>query len=197
MDYYNGVKWKRALHKKFKTKCIESYSYERIEGKLLDNLAFKLSAEGVVFKKTDPLDLLSIFNESKEIYFFDKLVQAFITHFKSNELSIATLKQRTLTRGLFDIFRLNAFIDIFQHIYNDYQQNILKEKIDFIDMVIQSRKMVDSQKYFDYQHIIIDEFQDISPATLKLIKSLRKKTKNSQLFAVGDDWQSIYQFEEI
>ena len=29
-------------------------------------------------------------------------------------------------------------------------------------------------KIFDYQHIIIDEFQDISPATLKLIKSLRK-----------------------
>ena len=196
MGYYDGVKWKRALHKKFKTKCIESYSYERIEGKLLDNLAFKLSAEGVVFKKTDPLDLLSIFNESKEIYFFDKLVQAFITHFKSNELSIATLKQRTLTRGLFDIFRLNAFIDIFQHIYSEYQQKILKEKIDFIDMVIQSRKMVDSQKkYFDYQHVIIDEFQDISPVTLKLIKSLRKKTKTSQLFAVGDDWQSIYQFQ--
>jgi len=176
IGYAEGIKWKRSLHKKYNTKCIETYSYERIEGNLLENLALKLSAEGVSFKKIDPLDLLSLFNESKEVYFFDKLVQAFITHFKSNELSIMTLKQRVLTRGLFDIFRLNAFIDIFEHIYSDYQKDILKEKIDFIDMVIQSRDMIENQKqYFDYQHIIIDEFQDISPSTLKLIKVFKKK----------------------
>ncbi|MGT0150400.1 3'-5' exonuclease [Vibrio metschnikovii] len=42
---------------------------------------------------------------------------------------------------------------------------------------------------------MIDEYQDISPARLALIQALCEQEPNHpNLFAVGDDWQSIYQF---
>src|SRR5699024_38667 len=39
-----------------------------------------------------------------------------------------------------------------------------------------------------------DEFQDTSMAGVRLLKALLSCQVNSQLFAVGDDWQSIYKF---
>lgn len=193
--YYESFLWKRQLHKKNNTKCIETYSYERLENKLLDNLHFKLSAEGVIFKKRDTQELLEIFNQHKNIRIFDRLVQSFIAHFKSNELTISSLRVNSITKGFFDIVRLNAFIDIFEHIYNEYENIILKNSYDYIDMLIESKKVLKKQTtQLNYQHIIIDEFQDISTSTLNLITEILKKTKSSQLFVVGDDWQSIYQF---
>jgi DNA helicase-4 len=45
-----------------------------------------------------------------------------------------------------------------------------------------------------YKYIIIDEFQDTSIGRFKLINSLLESNKSCRLFAVGDDWQSIYRF---
>lgn len=42
-----------------------------------------------------------------------------------------------------------------------------------------------------YEHILIDEFQDTNPLQYKLLKSFYK---NSHLFCVGDEAQSIYAF---
>ena len=47
-----------------------------------------------------------------------------------------------------------------------------------------------------WKYIMIDEYQDISPKRLQLVEALcnQKRSPNCVLFAVGDDWQSIYQF---
>ena len=45
-----------------------------------------------------------------------------------------------------------------------------------------------------FGYILVDEFQDISPARARLLKALLDSTAGSQLFAVGDDWQAIYRF---
>jgi DNA helicase-4 len=45
-----------------------------------------------------------------------------------------------------------------------------------------------------YRAIIVDEFQDISIARAKLLKALLRQDPLNRLFAVGDDWQSIYRF---
>ena len=44
-----------------------------------------------------------------------------------------------------------------------------------------------------YKYVIIDEYQDISRSRYNLIKAMRD-TSNFDLFCVGDDWQSIFQF---
>jgi DNA helicase-4 len=45
-----------------------------------------------------------------------------------------------------------------------------------------------------YEHILIDEYQDISPQRYELINELMKKNPKCKLFCVGDDWQSIMGF---
>jgi DNA helicase-2/ATP-dependent DNA helicase PcrA len=47
-----------------------------------------------------------------------------------------------------------------------------------------------------YQFIMIDEFQDTNEAQMRLIHSiLSVNTENPNIFAVGDDDQSIYKFQ--
>jgi superfamily I DNA/RNA helicase len=43
-----------------------------------------------------------------------------------------------------------------------------------------------------YQYILVDEFQDVNNLQVELIKLII--TPQTQLFCVGDDWQSIYGF---
>lgn len=43
-----------------------------------------------------------------------------------------------------------------------------------------------------FQYILIDEFQDISPVQYEIVRMLALPENN--LFIVGDDDQSIYQF---
>lgn len=52
-----------------------------------------------------------------------------------------------------------------------------------------------SKKRFHYDAILVDEYQDITSNRLQFLKTLvGPDSRNTQLFAVGDDWQSIYSF---
>ena len=67
--------------------------------------------------------------------------------------------------------------------------------IDFEDMIIHAANLLETcpdlrQTYRDkYRYLLVDEFQDISPADFRLISLL-----SENLFAVGDDDQAIYSF---
>jgi len=45
-----------------------------------------------------------------------------------------------------------------------------------------------------YDHVLVDEFQDIGKGKLELIREF-VGPESAHLFAVGDDWQSIYSFQ--
>ncbi len=47
-----------------------------------------------------------------------------------------------------------------------------------------------------YSHILIDEYQDITQNRHRFLKNLVKCGPETSIFAVGDDWQSIYSFTE-
>lgn len=70
--------------------------------------------------------------------------------------------------------------------------------VDFDDMVCECRRMLSEQprkrQYWQnrFDHILMDEFQDINPVQYETVKLLAKPPCN--LFAVGDDDQAIYGF---
>lgn len=69
--------------------------------------------------------------------------------------------------------------------------------IDFNIMITQATKWVEKGKFRSpWKYIMIDEYQDISPQRLALIEALCQQNQHQDcvLFAVGDDWQSIYEF---
>ena len=67
--------------------------------------------------------------------------------------------------------------------------------IDFEGMLHRAADFLDEARYkHAYTLILVDEFQDTSKAGLRLIQSLLAQNEACKLFAVGDDWQSIYRF---
>jgi len=73
-----------------------------------------------------------------------------------------------------------------------------KSYLDFNDLISRSISLFQNQDDIlnifknKYQYILVDEFQDVNNLQVELIKLLL--TENTQLFCVGDDWQSIYGF---
>ena len=68
-------------------------------------------------------------------------------------------------------------------------------RIDFEDMILMAANYADTGRYVSpFGHILVDEFQDISQSRAKLVKALKAQHPDVRMFAVGDDWQSIFRF---
>lgn len=76
-------------------------------------------------------------------------------------------------------------------------KSTLKEEgaVDFSGLIHQAINILDKGRFISpWKHILVDEFQDISPQRAALLAALRRQNKQTTLFAVGDDWQAIYRF---
>ena len=113
-----------------------------------------------------------------------------------------TVKNYKWTRELKETNKL-AKQEALAGIFEAYQQ-ILRERglIDFSDMILEAIGLIESNEIVrmslaeQYQFIMIDEFQDTNEAQMRLINGiLSVNTENPNIFAVGDDDQSIYKFQ--
>lgn len=93
----------------------------------------------------------------------------------------------------------NCDEDTFRKIYQTYEAERKRlKKIDFDDMLVLTyelfQKRPDILKAWQtkYKYILIDEFQDINKVQYDVIRMLAAPENN--IFIVGDDDQSIYQF---
>ena len=89
--------------------------------------------------------------------------------------------------------------DLFRTVFREYHRQLRSMGlIDFEDMMtltlrlFQERPDVLGAWQRKFRYILIDEFQDINPMQYKLIRMLAAPENN--IFAVGDDDQSIYSF---
>ncbi|HFZ8995291.1 TPA: DNA helicase IV [Citrobacter freundii] len=76
-------------------------------------------------------------------------------------------------------------------------KSALKEEnaVDFSGLIHQAIVILEKGRFISpWKHILVDEFQDISPQRAALLAALRKQNSRTSLFAVGDDWQAIYRF---
>ena len=198
-EYNASIKWKRETHKLNNTKCIETYSYEFSDGVIFDNLIKKLKDNNVKF---NPLTDEQIYNISQNIFVgrnftsFINLLITFISLYKSKfqndqEFDELISSQKQLS---FNSIRTKEFLRIAKSLYNYYKNRLYTEdKIDFDDMILQSINLLSKTSDFKFKYIIVDEFQDISQSRAKFLQELIRHS-NAKLFAVGDDWQSIYRF---
>jgi DNA helicase IV len=94
--------------------------------------------------------------------------------------------------------RQKAFAKIALKLYQEYEKELHKDgSIDFADMINLAVIELNKKKKLyadDFDHILIDEYQDISTQRYELIDTLMNKNHNCKLFCVGDDWQSIMGF---
>ncbi|BDH46447.1 DNA helicase [Salmonella enterica subsp. enterica serovar Choleraesuis] len=70
-----------------------------------------------------------------------------------------------------------------------------QDAVDFAGLIHQAINVLDKGRFVSpWKHILVDEFQDISPQRAALLEALRRQNSQTHLFAVGDDWQAIYRF---
>lgn len=197
--YNSDIVWKRNTHATHKTTLIETYSYENKEGNLPSNLKEKLEKKGVIFKKRTNEEIWSILKDiaKEEISALDNLIKTFLNLFKSNNFELEHLTMLIQDIKDKDIKkRYSLFLEIFIPILKKYNEYLKSNNlIDFSDMINDAAKYISENKFENkFKYIIIDEFQDTSIGRFNLINALLKKSTSCKLFAVGDDWQSIYRF---
>ena len=197
--YLDDMKWKRDFHAQNNTILIETYSYYNKEKRLLDELKILLEKHNIKFSPVNPNDVYNkVYAQNEDYHFkeFEKLITTFIQLYKANGYGTDDFdKLNTHSVDAYITKRNQIFISIVQPIF-DYYENKLKEQnaIDFNDMINLATKYIQNEDIqFNYNYILIDEYQDISVGRYKLIKELIKKS-NAKLICVGDDWQSIYRF---
>jgi len=93
------------------------------------------------------------------------------------------------------------FAKIVSRVYNGYQAELKKiNGLDFDDLIVLTVKIFKQnpdvlEKYQSFwKYILVDEYQDTSHDQYTLVKLLSNKNKN--IFAIGDDAQSIYAFRD-
>ncbi len=93
------------------------------------------------------------------------------------------------------------FTKIISRIYSGYQTELKKMNgLDFDDLIVLTVKIFKQnqdilEKYQNFwKYILVDEYQDTSHDQYTLVKILSAKNRN--IFAIGDDAQSIYAFRD-
>jgi len=123
-------------------------------------------------------------------------ISSFIRNAKTYRLSPEAIRKR-LRNEKWSLKQV-AFAYVALRIYEDYERTLdSASEIDFEDMInlaVDTLKKYEDLNHDVYDHILIDEYQDISKQRYELIKTLMDKNPNCKLFCVGDDWQSIMGF---
>ena len=192
--YLEEMAWKRRVHGEHGTVLIETFTRDSAEGQLIRNLKKTLVAHGVVLTPLPREQVFAVLEDQRRIDPFIRVLATFLQHFKGSRLSLEEVAQRA--RSLDDEGRAAAFVTVFGPIFERYQETLARAgEIDFHDMINRATEHVGAGRYRSpFGYILVDEFQDISPARAKLLKALLDNSPGAQLFAVGDDWQAIYRF---
>ncbi len=123
-----------------------------------------------------------------------QLLSVAIKHFKGNKLKLDEIEEKI--SKIKNNERFKAFFEIFKPILSGYEKRLQeREEIDFEDMLLNACDLLESGTYqHPFKVILVDEFQDMSNARAHMLKAMMGQTNDVILFAVGDDWQSIYRF---
>lgn len=194
--YKEGIMWKRKTHNVHGTSLIETTSAMFSEGTWQQELLKQLRAHGV------PIEKKSAEQIYQEIVQRDKhkenvvleLVMSFINLLKANCKTIDEIADSA--RKTDDGRNLFIIENMVKPFFDTYQSALAKcGEMDFTDTILRATDLCNSGQYLlKYKYIIVDEFQDISFDRYRFLMSLRSQSPLGKIFAVGDDWQSIYRF---
>lgn len=194
VGYKDGMTWKRNLHAQHGTKLLETTMAELWSGKAFRYLANELPKLGVAL---DPNPERPVPGRNPiENPRLARTFRSFLTHAKSNRLTIVELRARmdVGAAGSFR-FRHEMFLQLFEQLWMAWEEKLRSSQcIDFEDMLNLATDCVESGRWVSpYELVMVDEFQDASQARARLVASLMRGSEK-YLFAVGDDWQSINRF---
>ncbi|WP_316799046.1 UvrD-helicase domain-containing protein [Pedobacter frigidisoli] len=189
-QYQSGMQWKATIHEKYQTKLIKTYSFQNKNQTLLKALRIQLNAHGVILNKRPPGEILDKVKSLDDYEDFMGLVYTFLNLMKSNNTGVKQLRNKAADK------RFNVFLDVFEPLFDAYQIELSRTGgIDYNDMVNRATSHIAKGEYQKkHKYILVDEFQDMSLGRYDLLKALKLANPEAKLYAVGDDWQSVFRF---
>lgn len=192
--YLESSAWKKHLHASHGTTLIETAAKDLADGSLFETLERELRSHGInaEFDPDRPTPGSPLLTDREMLTLF----RTFLSHAKSNRLSDADLRARVRRRrgGAPDL-RESQFLDLFADVHAAWDRRLRDDnEVDFEDMLNHATDLIEAGKWeTPFKVVLVDEFQDASRARARLVSALVSGT-GRYLFAVGDDWQSIYRF---
>jgi len=209
-EYKENMERKKKWFKKNNKLLVETFAYEydedhpeifiqllkdRIVEKLQVNLSDDFHLSTMTYR-----ELIKVICESDKDWITEDRVSKdifnFIRNAKTYDLKPERIMQK-LESGKWSR-KQRTFGNLAVKVYESYQEKLKElQKIDFEDMINIAVDELKSDRELCkniYDHILVDEYQDISEQRYKLIKELLDHNIKCKLFCVGDDWQSIMGF---
>lgn len=192
-SYNANIIKKRDLHARHGTRLIETYHYEWCDGTLLAHLESNLAELDIEAQPVSDNQLFDKLNELGLVSKFAEIMTQAVSATRIESLNIEQARQRLKNAAYANT---EAFIPVLDAMKSAYENELREhEEIDFDDMILQAVDCVRTGEYMPtWKYILVDEFQDISQSRMNLVQALLDAVSDSALFAVGDDWQSIYRF---
>lgn len=192
-NYVEHADSKLAAYNRAELDVFTTKSAQANDGTLLLQLEAELSKREIQFHQRSLEEILKAV-EPVVIKHFQKLIAVCIKHIRAGDLTLEMLLERA--NSLHDKKRARTFAQAIWKITEAYSNKLEYDKrIDFDAMIANATRLVEEARYKSpYSLILVDEFQDISDSRANLIKALKHQKPFSKIFAVGDDWQSIYRF---
>ncbi len=171
---------------------------EKVTFGTFHNIFFK------ILRRAYGYHLEQIISEEEKWNFFKKLmIESEIETNDQDEYVRDILSELSLMKNELLSFKqyepINFSKDLFRFFAKKYEQyKAVKNKIDFDDMLTQCYEYLmteeEGKKYWQncFEYILLDEYQDVNQAQDVCISILAEPQNN--IFAVGDDDQSIYCF---
>ncbi len=211
LEYFglDDDKYNRIKDKKEKYHIANGNKYIFIDRLPLDRLEtildFKLREMGFVYNdKTNEEIYEQILNNTPlgQIYPFKNFMFKCIESIKS---SVKRENYRNVVKEYLlslegtekeEVDRQFKYINDFYLFYQDKLYGAENYQFDYSDLLYYAIKYIENvgiNNNLNFEYIIIDEYQDISKDKYELARKTADRT-NAKVFAVGDDWQSIYAF---
>ena len=192
-DYVTHAENKLDAYRRAGMDVFQTTSAQANNGTLIAELEAELAKRRIPFERKGYTAIVKAL-EPVVIKHYHKLIAVCIKHIRASHLTLDMLLERS--KSLHDRTRAREFAQVVWKITETYSRKLEESnRIDFDSMIANATQLVENGRYQSpYSLILVDEFQDISEPRAKLIKTLKYQKPFSKVFAVGDDWQSIYRF---
>jgi superfamily I DNA/RNA helicase len=179
--------------------CVKTF-----EAMTHDSTLFNLALERIVMGKvTDTISQLASLKYEEEFRAYQDKVYDFLTMvgrvnsmLKAEDISVDDVLKKTAGH---QHERVRVFFELAIPLVNAYKAYCINRSyLDFDDLLIETIRLLQNNKELrvayqeKFKFILVDEFQDVNSLQVKLLDLLLMD--DTQLFCVGDDWQSIYGF---